>query len=474
MNKTTSYGLATLTVLFVAAIFFLLLPSHLAQHKLWLWFSSLLSCLLILLTLLCLHSKKRIRNLKLEHKLTMERLRALMVAIERSPTSILVTDTKGNIEYANPTICNFTGYSLEELKGKNSSIFNSGKTPKDTHNSLWLALNNGEQWNGRFISITKDGNTFLEQAWISPVHDDSGQLKNYVAVKLDITEQERVLNRKKLHNEVLELLSCNVSANKILEHIIKDIEHEDSSLIGVIYMRSADGNRLDLEAAPSAPVEVLEVLKELELDSTSSSPLAAVSAKRHITTDISQQQWGLISQTLVQHGLNSCYAEPILDAGGHVEGVMTIYHTSTGKPDQRTLDILENAASLVSLVLIRSKNSSMLQLAETVYSTSNEALVVTDTNGTFIRVNPAFSQITGYSKEEAIGNNHRLLKSGRHDAEFYKEMWASLNSTGRWQGEIWNKRKDGEIYPQRLSINTTYNSDGSVKFRVSKIGRAHV
>ena len=83
---------------------------------------------------------------------------------------------------------------------------------------------------------------------------------------------------------------------------------------------------------------------------------------------------------------------------------------------------------------------------------SQEGMTVTDIHGTILRVNRAFMQITGYSAEEVIGKNTRLLRSGRHNTEFFVNMWGTINRTGSWEGEIWNRRKNGEVYPEYLII----------------------
>ena len=103
-----------------------------------------------------------------------------------------------------------------------------------------------------------------------------------------------------------------------------------------------------------------------------------------------------------------------------------------------------------------------LRLSSLVLENSSEGMVVTDADNLIVAVNPAFSTITGYSFEEVKGKNPSMLNSGRHDEAFYRKMWQSLNSTGRWHGEIWDKRKDGEVQAKWLTINTIRNEDGSV------------
>jgi diguanylate cyclase (GGDEF)-like protein/PAS domain S-box-containing protein len=103
-----------------------------------------------------------------------------------------------------------------------------------------------------------------------------------------------------------------------------------------------------------------------------------------------------------------------------------------------------------------------VRLAASVFENSPEAIMITDADGRILRVNRAFASITGYSPEEIVGRNPRVLGSGRHGAEFYAAMWRSIELTGAWRGEIWNRRRSGEVYPEWLSITTVKDEDGHV------------
>lgn len=110
----------------------------------------------------------------------------------------------------------------------------------------------------------------------------------------------------------------------------------------------------------------------------------------------------------------------------------------------------------------RRRSDEALRLAALVYEHGSEAMVVTDADNRIIAVNSAFSAVTGYTQDEVVGKNPGLLRSGRHGKAFYEEMWRSINSAGRWAGEIWNRRKDGQEYAEWLSINTIRNPDQSI------------
>ena len=109
----------------------------------------------------------------------------------------------------------------------------------------------------------------------------------------------------------------------------------------------------------------------------------------------------------------------------------------------------------------RKQAEADLRIAATAFE-SQESLMITDPDGVILRVNSAFTENTGYTTEEIIGQTPRLFKSGRHDAEFYRAMWETLLRSGTWQGEIWDRRKNGEIYPKWLSISAVKGHDGVV------------
>lgn len=111
----------------------------------------------------------------------------------------------------------------------------------------------------------------------------------------------------------------------------------------------------------------------------------------------------------------------------------------------------------------RQAAEEQLRLAANVFTHSREGIVITDTDGTIVNVNKAFTQITGYERDEVIGKNPRILQSGRQGPEFYAAMWRSLIEQGYWGGEIWNRRKNGEIYPELLTISAVYDDQGKVQ-----------
>lgn len=109
----------------------------------------------------------------------------------------------------------------------------------------------------------------------------------------------------------------------------------------------------------------------------------------------------------------------------------------------------------------RKRTEAELRIAAVAFE-SQESLMITDARGIILRVNRAFTETTGYTAEEAVGQTPRLLKSGRHDTDFYRTMWETINHTGTWRGEIWGRRKNGELYPKWLTISTVRGEDNKI------------
>ena len=108
------------------------------------------------------------------------------------------------------------------------------------------------------------------------------------------------------------------------------------------------------------------------------------------------------------------------------------------------------------------RDDSRLRLAARVFENAAEGIMVTDSQGRILDVNESFTRLTEYSREEVLGKNPSLLQSGRQDDDFYEKLWIELGINGRWVGEIWNRRKSGEVYPEQLSINSVTDDSGKV------------
>ena len=123
--------------------------------------------------------------------------------------------------------------------------------------------------------------------------------------------------------------------------------------------------------------------------------------------------------------------------------------------------------ALLRDVTARKHVERRMQLADKVFQNTQEGIVVTDGSGNIVSVNPAFTAVTGYQPDEVIGRNPKLLKSGRHDEAFYRAMWDEIARHGQWQGEIWNRRRNGEIYPEWMNISAVHGRAGEPTYYVA-------
>lgn len=151
------------------------------------------------------------------------------------------------------------------------------------------------------------------------------------------------------------------------------------------------------------------------------------------------------------------YEAQVQPAGGERRDVM--FHKATfANPDG-------SVGGLIGVMLDiteRKRLEARLQQAATVFDSSVEGIVITAPDGSIIAVNRAFSEITGYTEADVLGRNPRMMQSGRQDAAFYHQMWQAIGETGRWQGELWNKRKDGSLVPEWLTISAVKDAAGHV------------
>ena len=127
-----------------------------------------------------------------DRKRTEEKIRQLSQAVEQSPVTIVITNTKGEIEYANPKFIETTGYSLEEIMNQNPRILKSGYTSNKEYGELWQTLATGKEWHGEFHNRKKDGTLYWESATISPILNENGETTHYIAIKEDITSRKNV------------------------------------------------------------------------------------------------------------------------------------------------------------------------------------------------------------------------------------------------------------------------------------------
>ena len=214
-------------------------------------------------------------------------------------------------------------------------------------------------------------------------------------------------------------------------------------------------------------------------------PLVTISAQGKITdvNEASVKATGVAREALIGTDFGDYFTDPVQAREGYqqvfAKGFVTDYPLAIRHASGRITDVLYNASvyrddqgrvlgvfAAARDVTERKKAESSIQAAS-VFTYAREGIIITDTDSTILNVNDSFTRITGYGREEVLGQNPRLLKSGRQDDAYYVAMWRDLIDKGHWYGEIWNKRKNGEVYAEMLTITAVYGSDGKTQHYVA-------
>ena len=172
--------------------------------------------------------------------------------------------------------------------------------------------------------------------------------------------------------------------------------------------------------------------------------------------------------------LQDCPVYRTSNSGQAIQAVQEVFWRKDGNPlyveysahPIRDADAVSGTVVIFSDIGERRRTEAEMRIAATAFETQ-EGIFITDAQGTILRVNSAFTDITGYGAAEVVGKNPRFRSSGRHDAAFYNAMWSRLRSSGAWKGEIWNRRKNGEIYPESVTITAVRGEDDTVSHYVA-------
>jgi diguanylate cyclase (GGDEF)-like protein/PAS domain S-box-containing protein len=276
-------------------------------------------------------------------------------------------------------------------------------------------------------------------------------------------------SREKSYSHIMELIANNHPIENIFDELVHSIEIQNQETLCSILLLESDGKRLKVASAKSLPDFYNQAIDGVEIGlNVGSCGTAAFTGQRQIAEDIqTHPNWTNYRKLAENANLRACWSEPIKDAAGKVLGTFAIYHHQPATPSDKDLRMITQNASLASIAIERSLNHQEQRLATLLYQNTNESMMITDKNNMIVAVNPAFSKDTGYSAEEVIGKNPNILSSGRHNEEFYKNLYQELMLKGNWQGEIWNRKKNGEVYAEWIQINTIHDSDGTLLNYVS-------
>lgn len=163
---------------------------------------------------------------------------------------------------------------------------------------------------------------------------------------------------------------------------------------------------------------------------------------------------------LIQMEVTSYLGVPLRNKNGKNVGLLAILDDKPMVEDLHTQDLLGSLSVRISIELERRESDKQLNLSSRVFKAAHEGIIITDANKIIVDVNPAFSAITGYTPDDVIGQNPSMFSSGKQPHKFYHEMWDTISSKGFWQGELWNRKKNGDLYAEFLSISVSTDNDG--------------
>jgi len=350
-------------------------------------------------------------------------LRIAAVAFE-SHEGIVVTDANEIILRCNRAFTTITGYECEEVIGKRMNILKSDRHDEPFFADMWCVIKRDGAWRGAIWNRIKNGSTRLHEITISEVRDSDNIVINYVGKYTDTTER-RLAEQALADSETrLRAVLDGVQSAVITiteKGIIESFNYSAEILFGYSSAEVLGKNILMLIPEPHKSKHD-SYLKDYLRDGIRT----IIGGRR----DVFALRKGELS-----------------------------FHAELGVSETVLNDTKLFIGSITD-ISFRKEAEAELRIAATAFE-SLTGMVVTDADGTILRVNRAFSEISGYSEAEVIGKNPRILKSGRHNVNFYRNMWEEIERDGGWKGEIWDRRKNGEEFPKWLTISAVKGNDGT-------------
>jgi len=312
----------------------------------------------------------------------------------------------------------------------------------------------------RFISATEEILWLHDE--IRVIFNQHGEPVAAHGIWRDITTNKQNEQIQKLRLDVLEQLSQDQPLTKLMTTIAKRLEQIRPQMMVSILLLDTVHNCLTNIAAPSLPGTYCAAIENLPVAfGVGSCGTAAALGEQVFVEDIATHPfWKDYVGLALQAGLRACWSSPIKNSKQEVLGTFAIYSSEPKTPTREERELIDEFTYLSTLAIERFGAASRMRQAEVVFQNAREGLVVTDLDYTVLNVNPAYCDITGYRRDETIGTTTSILKSGKHDNHFFSTLKQQLKAQGFWQGEIWNRRKDGEIYPQFLAVSTVYGLNG--------------
>ncbi|MDO9281114.1 MAG: diguanylate cyclase, partial [Methylotenera sp.] len=421
-----------------------------------------------LIMLLSFRLQSTRRRLQLEHGAMQESEANLKAVFDAMPDALFELDLDGRYHAVKSPKDSLLAVPQKALIGRTVQDVLSQQSATIVMAALQEANATGHSQGRQLELLVPLGLRWFELSVAKKTID--GQLPRFIVLSRDITERKRAEAYEQFRTRILELLVAGEPLRKLLESVVLGVEALNPKMLCSILLLDAEGKRLGDAIAPSLPDFYNRAINGVEVGlGVGSCGTAAFTGETVIVEDVATHPYWVAYRPLANRaGLQACWSQPIFASTGRVLGTFAIYHREKAAPTPADLALIEQGAQLVSIAIERKQAENNIQIAATTFD-SQESLMVTDVNRMILRVNQSFSNITGYSAEEVIGQPSSMFRSGRQDEDFYKVMWDNINRNGGWQGEVLNRRKNGEIYPGFLSISAVKNEQGLVTNYVSTL-----
>lgn len=342
--------------------------------------------------------------------------------------AVITTDADGRVTRMNGIAQELTGWNQDEAAGRPlTEVFNivQAQTRNIAVNPVHRVLSTGVIFGlaNHTLLIGRDGREFHIADSAAPIRSYDGEVVGVVLVFRDVTQEYA--------------LRAELEKNEVLLRTIIETEPE------CVKMLAADGSLLQMNRAG------LNMIEADSFEQVSGHPVLKIIAPAY------RMAFADLSKRVFKGETGSLEFEINGLKGGH-RWLET--HAVPMRDPQGSITAL---LGLTRDITARKLAEQELRIAATAFETQ-EGIMVTDADNVILRVNRAFNRITGYTDQEVVGKTPAVLNSGRHDAQFYESMWTALKRDRYWQGEIWNRRKSGEVFPEWMTITGVVGDDGQL------------
>ncbi len=330
--------------------------------------------------------------------------------------------------------------------------------------AAWERATKGEHYNIRH-RILVDGEVRWVHERARVEYDETGELTSGIGTIQDITSSWRDHLLQETSTSALNLLSEGECLEKVLATIADGLEQINPEMYACILLLEPDGEQLTLGAAPRLDNGLLKHLGASEAEAGSEFLVEACrTGQQLIVEDLTNcPRWPALASVALQQAFKACWCHPIIAKGGRVLGVFTLFYSAAKTPPETDQSSVEQLAMLAGQVIEQTRAQEALHLSSRVIEHSHSSIVVTDAQGYILATNPAFTQMSGYSKDEVRGRRPAIIRAGlEEDSATRDNVWQRLQDEGFWRGEVRSRHKNGRYYMQWLTASAVKDAAGKV------------